>query len=359
MHRGGSEPMGADRPHPPAVASSRRWARRPLLVLLTASLLASSGCGLISGAPSSDVPSTTGLEKATIRVGRLALVDALPLHQAIDKGYFKEEGLTIELSTMAKGSDSVDRLVAGELEIGQTSYPQPLIAHAKGVVKLKVVADAVETTPDLIVAVVKAGGPITDARQLLGKKIAISSKRGISELVMIDQLSSMGITMPHENFVSMSIGDMPAALDRGDVAAAVIAQPPLEEAKQQGAVKLLDPFTGPTASFPWSGWFATEKFVAENPKTVDAFRRALNRGVTDLADRNVLEQSAVKNLGIKEGTASLMTLPNFPMTADPIRLQRVADLLQKYGEIPGRLDMHSMVLPPLAPGTAAATTTGN
>jgi NitT/TauT family transport system substrate-binding protein len=331
----------------------RNAAALALVLVLAASL---TGCGLISGSSAEQSPPSGQLEKSTVRVGRLALVDAIPLHIAIDKGYFAAEGLTVRLETMAKGSDSVDKLFAGELDVGLTSYPQPLIAHAKGVVKLKVVADAVETTPDLIVAVVKAGGPITDAKQLTGKKVAISSKRGISELVMTDQLTSMGVDPRSVSFISMPITDMPAALGRGDIAAAIIAQPPLEEAKKQGAVKLLDPFTGPTASFPWSGWFATEQFTRDNPKTVEAFRRALTRGVTDAADRNVLEQSAVKNLKIDESTASLMTVPTFPSTTDPVRLQRVADLLQKYSEIPGRLDMTTMVLPPPAPATRATST---
>jgi NitT/TauT family transport system substrate-binding protein len=328
-----------------------------LLAVGMAIVLTATGCGLIGGSSGGDTPGTAGLEKTTIRVGRLALVDALPLHIAIDKGYFKQEGLTIELSLMAKGSDSVDKLVANELDVGLTSYPQPLIAHAKGVAKLKIVADAVETTPDLIVAVVQSGGPITDPKQLAGKKVAVSSKRGISQLVMTDQLTSMGIDPGSVSFISMPITDMPAALGRGDIAAAIIAQPPLEEAKQQGAVKLLDPFTGPTASYPWSGWLATEQFTRDNPKTVGAFSRGLSRGVDDAADRNVLEESAVKNLGIKPGVASLMTIPNFPRTTDPVRLQRVADLLQKYGEIPGRLDMHTMVLAPVATASSPVPTT--
>jgi NitT/TauT family transport system substrate-binding protein len=349
----------------------RQSPRRRRLALVAAILTPATwltGCGLLDGS-SGNPPAATGqVEKSTIRIGRLALIDAVPLHIAIDKGYFKQEGLTIELSTMAKGSDSVDKLIAGELDVGLTSYPQPLIAHAKGVAKLRVVADAVETTPDLIVAVVKAGGPITDARQLVGKKVAISSKRGISELVMTDQLTSMGGIDPRSvTFISMPITDMPAALVRGDIAAAIIAQPPLEEAKKHGAMKLLDPFTGPTASFPWSGWFATEQFTRDNPKTVDGFRRALGRGVADAADRNNLEQSAVKNLKIDEQTAHLMTVPTFPGTTDPVRLQRVADLLAKYDEIPkvqvpqgvrAELDMHSMVLPPVAPALWATTTTG-
>jgi NitT/TauT family transport system substrate-binding protein len=371
MHRGGSEPTSAEMPGLATTTSRRRGVGRSVFALLAAACLAMSGCGLIGGSSGGDTPGTAGLEKSTIRVGRLGLVDALPLHIAIDKGYVKQEGLTIELSTMAKGSDSVDKLVADELDVGLTSYPQPLIAHAKGVAKLKVVADAVETTPDLIVAVVQAGGPITDPKQLEGKKVAVSSKRGISQLVMTDQLTSMGVDPNTVSFISMPITDMPAALERGDIAAAIIAQPPLEEAKQQGAVKLLDPFTGPTTSFAWSGWFATEQFVASNPKTVDAFRRALNRGVADAADRNVLEESAVKNLKTDAGIASLMTIPRFPSTTDPVRLQRVADLLAKYDEIPkvkdpaavgGRLaelDMSTMILPPVgtAPSSVPASAT--
>jgi NitT/TauT family transport system substrate-binding protein len=182
---------------------------------------------------------------------------------------------------------------------------------------------------------------------------------------MTDQLSILGVVSKPELFVSMPITDMPAALGRGDIAAAVIAQPLLEVAKNEGATKLLDPFVGPDADFPWSGWLATEKFTKENPKTVDAFRRALKKGVVDAANRTVVEEKAVKHLGINASIASLMTLPTFPSTEDAKRFQRVADLMAKQGEIPKRenlgqnerlaeLDMTTMILPP--PTAAPATT---
>jgi NitT/TauT family transport system substrate-binding protein len=334
----------------------------PPAMLLAAVLLTTSSCGLLGGSSDPSPPGSWGVEKETIRVGRLALVDAVPLHIAMDKGYFAAEGLKVQLSTMARGSDSIDQLISPKpgLDFGLTSYPNALIPQAKGIAKLKIVADAAQTTPDFVVAVVQGGGSITDAHQLAGKKIAISSKRGISELVMDDQLSIMGIDPHSVAFLSMGITDMPAALQRGDIAAAVISQPSLELAKKQGATKLLDPFSGPTADFPWSGWLATEQFVRDNPKTVRAFRRALARGVADAADRNVVEETAVTHLGIDKGIASLMTLPTFPSTEDPKRLQRVADLMAKEGDIPKRqgssqnerlaeLDMTTMILPPLVP----------
>lgn len=63
-----------------------------------------------------------------------------------------------------------------------------------------------------------------------------------------------------------------------------------------------------------------------------------------------------RHLRIDSSQAQLMTMPVFPTTADPQRLQRVADLLATFNEIPalsppvpgGRisdLDMRGMVVP--------------
>jgi NitT/TauT family transport system substrate-binding protein len=346
---------------------ARQWA---CVLTVLASVTTLSGCEALGGS-SPEAPANDKVEKATIRVGRLALVDAVPLHIALDRGYFAAEGLTVNLFTEGRGSDSVDKLLAGDLDIGLASYPNAVIPQAKGIAHFKVVADAAQTTPDFVLAVVKNGGPITDVRQLAGQQVAISSKGGISQLVMTDQLRMKGIEPGPNMFLSMPITDMPAALQRGDIAAAVIAQPSLEQAKQQGATKLIDPFTGPDADFAWSGWLAAEKFTHDNPKTVDAFRRALSRGVADAADRNLVEDTAVKRLNIDKSVASLMVIPIYPSTVDAKRLQRVADLMAKEGDIPKRqgaasnerlaeVDMASMVLPSLAskatlPSAPAAT----
>jgi NitT/TauT family transport system substrate-binding protein len=280
--------------------------KKPVALMLAVALSGTlTGCGALGGS-SPDAAANGQVERSTIRVGQLALIDAVPLHIAIDKGYFRDEGLAIDLSTVGKGSESVDKLNAGELDVGLTSYPNAITPQAKGIATLKVVADAAQTTPDFALAVVKRNGPITDAKQLVGKKIAISSTRGISELVMTDQLITMGMAPGSVAFLSMPITDMPAALGRGDIAAAVISQPALELAKRQGATKLLDPFTGPDADFPWSGWLATARFVHDNPQTVDAFRRALGKAVADTADRKLVEDQAHRHLGVDKAIAPLM-----------------------------------------------------
>ncbi|GAB3873877.1 ABC transporter substrate-binding protein [Kibdelosporangium lantanae] len=338
---------------------------RPLapmcIVLALATFL--TGCGVL-GSSQSDAKANDKVEKSTIHVGELRLTDALPLNIAIDKGYFKAEGLDIDLQVVNKGSESVDKLQAGDLDIGLMSYPNAITPEAKHIHELKIVADAAETAPGYAVCMVGKDSSIKDAHGLVGKKIAISSPKGISEMAMTDQLALQGITADQVKFVSFAITDMPANVQNGNLDAAVISEPSKTQGgKQNGLGVLLDPFTGATADFPWSGWVATKKFVDANPKTTAAFRRALLHGVTDAkADRNLVEQAAVQHIGVDAQTAGLMVLPTYPLTDDPVRLQRVADLLAKYGQIPKRpdtnppaaeLDMHSMVLPPVPPGSWA------
>jgi NitT/TauT family transport system substrate-binding protein len=318
---------------------SKRYAAVMLSGLL---LAATAGCGIMGSSSSSEPHGQ--LEKTKIKVANLSLVDSAPLFLAMDKGYFAAEGLEVELSTGAKGSANVDNVIGGSIDFGMTSYPPAITPQIKGAAELKVVADAVQTTENLILVVVPKDSKLKSPTDLAGQKIAVSSKRGISELTLDSQLKIKSVDYTKIAYVSMEIAAMPSALDRGDVVAAVIAEPYLTQATKTGLIKLMDPFSGSTANFPWSGWISTKKFTDTNPNTVKAFQRALNKGVADTADRDKVNKALIDHLKIDESTVQLMTLPVFPSTVDAVRLQRVADLMLEMGEINKKIDMHTMVL---------------
>nr|CEL14557.1 putative extracellular solute-binding protein [Kibdelosporangium sp. MJ126-NF4]CTQ88922.1 putative extracellular solute-binding protein [Kibdelosporangium sp. MJ126-NF4] len=306
-------------------------------------LAGTTGCGLLGGS-SEPGPAGGPLERKVVRIGTLGLVDSAPLHLAVDKGHFAAEGLDVQLTTGTKGSANVDNVLGGALDIGLTSYPPALMPQVNGVANIKIVADAVQTTENLILCVVGRNSPIRKPADLAGRKIAVSSKRGISELTLNSQFKMMSVDYSKIQYVSMEIAGMPAALERGDVAAAVIAEPHLTAATKTGLVKLMDPFSGPTANFPWSGWIARKEFTDANPKLIAAFKRALNKGVADTGDRTKVGEVLTKHLRIDADTYQLMTLPVFPTSVDPVRLQRVADLMLEQGEITKHIDVRTMML---------------
>jgi NitT/TauT family transport system substrate-binding protein len=312
-----------------------------------AMVAALGGCGLF-GETAESAPASSGpLEKTTIKVAELKIIDATPIHLAIDNGHFKAEGLNVELSTGGKGSANIDNIIGGSIDIGLASYPPSIVPVAKKVAELKIVSDAVATTENLFLLVVKKGGTINTLKQLEGRKIAVSSQGGIGELALRSQLKIAGVNVAKDQYLSMPFADMPTALERGNVDAAIMNEPFLTQALQSNGVqKLLSPFTGRTADFPTSGWIANKKFTDENPKTVAAFQRAMVKAVADAQQRSAVESAVVKYVQVPPNVASLMTMPTYPSSTDATRLQRVVDLMVETGELKAeqKIDMRGMMI---------------
>ncbi|WP_168211357.1 ABC transporter substrate-binding protein [Actinosynnema sp. ALI-1.44] len=311
-------------------------------------MTATASCAALGG--SAETPQGGGdLEKPTIKVADLKIIDSAPIRLAVDKGHFKAEGLNVELTTGGKGSVNVDNVIGGSIDIGLTSYPPAIAAVVKGKNDIKIVADAMTTTENLFLLVVAKDGAVRTVKDLIGKKIGVSSKGGIGELALRSQMAINGVIITNEQYFSMPFADMPAALERNDIQAAIMNEPFLTQTLQaKGVSKLLSPFSGSTADFPTSGWIAKRDFVEKNPKTLAAFQRAMAKAVQDAQDRGTVEAAVVKYVGVPPNVASLMTMPVFSSSTDARRFQRVVDLMKETGELPKGtdLDMRTMVTDP-------------
>ncbi|MFZ2727088.1 MAG: CmpA/NrtA family ABC transporter substrate-binding protein [Methylococcaceae bacterium] len=66
------------------------------------------------------------LEKETIKLGFIKLTDMAPLAVAYEKGYFDDEGLSVQLEAQANWKVLLDRVVSGELDGAHMLAPLPL-----------------------------------------------------------------------------------------------------------------------------------------------------------------------------------------------------------------------------------------
>lgn len=66
------------------------------------------------------------LEKTSLKLGFIKLTDCAPLVIAKEKGFFKEEGLTVELEAQANWKILLDRVISGELDGAHMLAGQPL-----------------------------------------------------------------------------------------------------------------------------------------------------------------------------------------------------------------------------------------
>jgi NitT/TauT family transport system substrate-binding protein len=329
----------------------RSRVRIPIIAATMAFLTAITGCSALTGeSASSDSSGSQGahgpLEKSKIKVGLLPVVDVAPLYQAINKGYFKQEGLDVEPIAAASGPKAVEDVIGGSLDIAFTSYPGAFVAQSKGAANLKIVADAYAARPGHLVLVSTGNSPLKKPEDAGGKKIAVTSKGSISDLGVMSVLRTKGVKVETINWVPMPFPDMGPAMKLGNIDGAVVAEPWVTRTEKEfGAMQLLDVSSGPTQDISMSGWAALDKVAAANPNTFAAFQRGMAKGVADVKkDRAVLEPILVENIKIDAATASLVHIADYPESLDPVRLQRVADLMQEFNVIPTKLDVKSMLL---------------
>ena len=72
------------------------------------------------------LPSRAGGQTETVKLGDLAAISNAPIYIAIEKGFFKEQSVNVEISNFASAAKMVPALVVGELlVVGQTMAEVP------------------------------------------------------------------------------------------------------------------------------------------------------------------------------------------------------------------------------------------
>jgi NitT/TauT family transport system substrate-binding protein len=318
------------------------WRRlRTGAVAIAATALLAAGCG--SGGNDSGGNAAGGVEKSEIKIGMLPLPEVAPIQIAIDKGFFKAEGLNVKAEPVQGGAAAMPMLINGQYDILHSNYVSAIINAVK-IGKIKVVGEAYVAKPDNFLLMAKKGSPITKVADLKGKKIGVNTRNNVATLTTDALLKINGLTKDDVTYLEKPFPDMVAALEGGLIDAAFLPEPFHQAAAAAGNVRIADVMSGPTADFPIAGYLTTEDFSAKNPKTVAAFQRALGKAA-ELAISNSDEVDAAlgKYTKIDKATADLMKLGGFSTTVNPTRLQRVADLMLEHQLITAKFDVNGMI----------------
>jgi NitT/TauT family transport system substrate-binding protein len=320
--------------------SKRAPSRRFAVLALTAALVA--GCNQAGGSSAG----SGGVEKPSIRVAIFAAVDLASLWLAQQGGYFKAEGLDVQADVGASGQDALNRMASGQADLAMSTYTLFFLAKSTQTVDVKLVADGTSASPRSNQVVTVPNSPVKTVTDLVGKRIAISSKNAASDILTRSVMRDHAVDFAKVQWVPMPLPEMGAALAQGKVDAAYQPEPFLTQAaKTAGTYPVVDAASGSTQSFPLTGYGATGKWVQDHPKTMAAFQRAMLKATRDSVDRARIEPLVVRNAGVDGDIASLMVMPTFGSRLDARRIQRVPDLLQQLDIIQTRIDAASMIVP--------------
>jgi NitT/TauT family transport system substrate-binding protein len=246
-----------------------------------------------------------------LRVTNFQNTVVLGLYHGIDKGYFKEAGLDLELVRVATGAAAVSAVASGQADIGWAATTVPIFARSNGVkVKAFMTADQ-EGPPDhygtFIDASAKSG--INSFADLKGKTVMINAFGTAGELAIRDRLQKAGLSWDDVKKVTVPFPQMQAALELGSADVAVTIQPMHASIMANKAIgaKVLDVGTlsdSRTKAATASVYFASDDWLAKNEKTALAFGRAFLRAQKEVHDDPKLRLELVMKIaGMDEATA--------------------------------------------------------
>ncbi|MSP14186.1 MAG: hypothetical protein EXR62_14670 [Chloroflexi bacterium] len=182
---------------------------------------------------------------ANVRMGYVPVTLYAPLYIAIEKGYFKEQGIEIALTPLVGGSDSVVQLAAGNFDVAAGGVGAGLLNAAVRGIDFKMVAGLHAEKPPMASPLVVSkkrfdSGELTKIADLKGKKLAINAKGAATEYWLAAVLQKGGLTFKDVSVVGLAFSDVPAALESGSLDGAILGEPLVTQAEDKGLVKRLD-----------------------------------------------------------------------------------------------------------------------
>jgi NitT/TauT family transport system substrate-binding protein len=232
-----------------------------------------------------------GLKK--VRMGSSSTnVSFLALYTALHRGFFKDEGIDLEIVYMPANLAST-AVLNGDIDyngavtgtIGAAVRGQPMKVLLFTVAK-----------PLLFLMSTK---DIKDPKQLKGKKIAGSSPGGSATLIADKVLKHFGLD-PGRDVSLLPMGGSAASryavLETHVVDASFLSVPENIIALEKGYNELV--FAGDVVEFPQNGFGTSEKKIRENSDEVYRMVRATLRGLQFVWDKN--NQEAVTNVLMKQ-----------------------------------------------------------
>jgi NitT/TauT family transport system substrate-binding protein len=194
------------------------------------------------------LPSTVRAQSDTVKLGDLAAISNAAVYIAIEKGFFKEQGVNTEITNFDSAAKMVPALVTGELEVSVGSASAGLFNAVAEKAPFRIVADkgqAREGYGFSLLAVRKDlvdSGQVKTFKDLKGKKIALLAKGNIQHYLVGKMAEEVGLTINDVELTFLGAPNQVTAFETKAIDAAYAVEPWVARFTERGvAVKFRTP----------------------------------------------------------------------------------------------------------------------
>lgn len=213
-----------------------------------------------------------------LRIGWGGSLCEAPLHMAVEKGFFEEEGLKYELVKLAPGT-TFDAITANQID-ASFGLLASLIQPLSNGLPVKITT-GLHTGCDKVL--VKPDSGITSPKDFIGKKVGVPSFTSSPYVFAKRVLADNGVDVTIENsqveFIVYATADLPMALERGAVDAIAMNDPTATIAAMEYNFRVI---FDSALDEPYKDQYCCSAYVRENivrdyPEIAAKYTRAMQK----------------------------------------------------------------------------------
>ena len=244
------------------------------LLLVCAMLLC--GCGASAGDNE-----TSGLKELDVVLDWYPNALHAFLYVAIEKGYYEEEGLKVNIRFPSNANDAISLVAAGQADIGLYYQQDVIQAREQQDVPVKSIGAVVQGPLNIVLSLKEKG--ITSAGDLVGKTIGYAGTE-LSEALIRSIMQYVGADYSDVTMIDVGF-DLMSSMTTGNVDATIgcLVNHEVPQMEEEGfSVNWfdLDDYGVPTY---YEGIFlASDETIANDSETLQAFLRASAKGFADM-----------------------------------------------------------------------------
>jgi NitT/TauT family transport system substrate-binding protein len=299
--------------------------------------------------------SGSGGDQTKIRIGEVTRsIFYAPQYVALSQGFFKEEGLDVELTTTAGGDKTMTALLSGTIDVALVGSETSIYVYQQGADD-PVVNFAQVTQTDGTFLVSRKKIDKFDWSMLKGSTFLGQRKGGMPQMAGEFTLKKKGID-PQKDLKliqNVDFANIPAAFSSGTGDYVQMFEPQAAVIEKEGKGFVIASFGVESGQLPYTVYMTKKSFLTKNAKTIQKFTNAVYRAQQWVADKSVDEIAQAVTPYFTDTDKEIVKAvvkrykEQQSFATDPIvdekEWNNLQDVMQSAGELKQRADYKALV----------------
>jgi len=247
-----------------------------LLMILTPFTFTLAGCGKDD-------------EDSVVRVNEVThSIFYAPFYVAINKGYFEEEGITIELTNGGGSNNSMTALITEAADVALLGPETAVYTYAQGSQDQPIIFGQL-TKRDGSFLFSRDADEVFNWNNLIGKEVLAGRLGGMPYMTLEYLLKQKGLYSQVTLNTDVAFANMASAYESGQGDYTTLFEPTASDMVDNDLGQIVASIGAETGEVPYTAFMATSSFLSEKPDTIKSFLKAVWRGYNFLVNAPIAD----------------------------------------------------------------------